>query len=124
MMLPRFSADYSLYRSSTHYRAHRSWSQAQLAAADSVTPQLMLRCPNGSMVVASPDSVDFVDGRWVTTWKAECSDGHGGPAGPGGRPPEPVCRPHCGPCVADEESRTGRSRLCITRDCDDYARPC
>ena len=34
------------------------------------------------------------------------------------------CRPSCGPCRADPESRTGRSRFCLRANCDVYSRPC
>jgi hypothetical protein len=34
------------------------------------------------------------------------------------------CRPGCGPCQSDPDSRTGRSKFCVRADCSDYSRPC
>lgn len=40
------------------------------------------------------------------------------PGGGGGGGHNPHCTPKCEPCRRDANSETGRSRLCVTRDCE------
>jgi len=69
-----------------------------------------------------PAAAIYQDGRFVCYGEVT---GNGYincyPMGGGG---EPFCRPTCGPCQADSDSPTGRSRFCLRRNCDDYTRPC
>jgi len=69
-----------------------------------------------------PAAAIYVDGRFVCYGEVtgngyiNCySSGGGG---------SPRCRPACGPCQADSDSPTGRSKFCVRADCDDYSRPC
>jgi len=39
-------------------------------------------------------------------------------------PSGPVCRPRCSRCQVDDDSPTGRSKVCIKADCDSVDRPC
>jgi hypothetical protein len=64
----------------------------------------------------------YVDGRFVCYGDVTANGFiNCYPMGGGG---EPFCRPTCGPCQADSDSPTGRSRFCLRRNCDDYTRPC
>ena len=104
MNLPGFTAEASIYQPARSYKAGASRRRG--GPANSVQAALAV----------------YVDGRFVCNGEVnefgfiDC-----GPIGGGGGP---LCRPACGRCMPDDESPTGKSRLCILRNCDDVQRPC
>lgn len=103
MNLPGFTAEASVYQAVQPYRTRSSHDPAGLS--NSVQAALAI----------------YVDGRFICNGEVnEFGFINCGPIGGGGQ----VCRPACGRCLPDSESPTGRSKLCILRNCDDVQRAC
>jgi len=122
MNMPGFSAEVSLYNSSRYYvgRATSGALAASLGIGVSgdgisvVQPQLRktdYECVHDCLEAGGGDICHFFCTENVDP---------GGGGGGGGQ----QCRPSCGPCQHDPDSRTGRSRLCIDAKCDDYTKRC
>lgn len=121
--LPRFTAEVSLYRSSGSYRVATSpvWRRA---GRGGVEPQLkrqldLLLCLQGCSLAGSGDAC--VD----TCYRMEhigASNDQQNPGG-GGGPKDPGCRPGCGPCTRDPETRR-RVKTCVKANCDTVTRSC
>lgn len=104
-VLPGFIAESSLYKTIGRYQLASTTQRGEL---------------NASMV--QPSLAIYQDGRFVCNGEiTESGYINCYPIGGGGGP---FCRPSCGRCESDPESRTGRSRTCIKRNCDDVVRPC
>lgn len=121
--LPGFTATASLYRTRGSYRAAVGSAPAGLNGVG-VTPQLkrqldLLLCLQGcSLAGSNPACTD-------TCYRMEhigASNDHQNPGG-GGGPNDPGCRPGCGRCQRDPETRR-RVRTCVTADCDTFTRSC
>ena len=103
--MPGFTAEASLYRTIERYQLASTTQRAEFKA---------------SMV--QPSAAIYEDGRFVCYGEVtERGYINCYPPGGGG---EIFCRPRCEPCRSDPESRTGRSRTCIDRNCDEFFRPC
>lgn len=113
MNLPGFTAETSLGLSG-HYRA-TAGGFGGFANLPAVMPQLPI-----GFCQANCDMIQ--DPFMSAVCKLQCLDGGGGSGGGGGG--GQVCRPACGRCLPDEDSPTGRSKLCILRNCDDVSRAC
>ena len=109
MKMPGYTAEASLGRAGVHWHS---------AAADHmivVQPQLRktdYECVHDCLEAGGPTDI-------CNFFCTESGD-EGGGGGGGGQ----QCRPGCGPCKRDPDSRTGRSRTCVTVDCDTYTRRC
>src|SRR6266545_2726122 len=108
MNMPGYTAEASLATARGFYRTARAGSDS--LPGQGVLPQLPIGFCQAN---CAPDDLFCV---------LRCLDQGGGGSGP--RPPTPRCRPACGPCLPDEDSLTGRSRLCIKANCNDYTRRC
>ena len=108
MNLPGFTAETSL-QSHGHYRA--------MAGASTTLRGVVPQLPIG-FCQANCDSISDPFMRSVCNLNclAEGGDGVGRH--------HPLCLPQCGRCLPNEDSPTGRSRLCILRNCADVDRPC
>lgn len=108
MRLPSYSAEKSLYKTTNAYIGTQ-----QHQPIVGVIPQLMslgtclFNCEPDDIFCAVRCSLD----------NPPIGSGGGGGGGP-------LCRPQCSRCTRDPESPTGRSRVCILRNCDDVTRPC
>jgi len=112
MNLPGFTAETSL-QSSGHYRTMVGASVSS-ANVRGVVPQLPI-----GFCMANCDRIG--DDFMRSVCNLNCLGGGGGGGFGGGGP---LCRPQCGRCLPNEDSPTGRSRLCILRNCDDVDRAC
>jgi hypothetical protein len=116
MNMPGFSAQAALGRTRGRYR--RFGGGAAMASNGRVTAQLPI-----GFCQANCDRIqdDFM--RTVCEMQCMNQGGGGGGTGPGGGG-GPVCRPKCQSCRRDPDSSTGRSKFCISRNCDDYTVEC
>jgi hypothetical protein len=108
MNMPGYTADASVYRTRNCYTSRRASSA--LRGSQGVLPQAR------SIGFCQ---ADCVPGDYPCLWG--CMEGGGGG---GSTLPTEHCRPSCGRCLPDSDSPTGRSRLCLKANCDDYSRPC
>lgn len=116
--LPGFSAEAAVYNAGRHYRGTAKASDFASGAA--VIPQLPI-----GFCMADCDYVYQNDPFMRDVCKLQClGAGDGGAGGGGGGGTEPHCRPTCSPCRRDTESETGRSRTCLTRDCESNTIAC
>jgi hypothetical protein len=113
MNMPGFTAEISLHPSRVYYQATTGFHR--MAYAGIVSPQL----PVG-FCQANCDRIGDPFMRSVCELRCLDSDGGGGGGGGGGQ----VCRPSCGRCLPDPDSRTGKSKLCMLRNCDTVDRAC
>ena len=111
MNLPGFTAESALHLNG-HYRA----MAGPAANLSGVVPQLPI-----GFCHANCDAIS--DPLLSSVCKLNCMGGNGGVGGGGGPRPH-LCVPQGGKCMADPDSRTGRSKLCILRNCNDVDRPC
>src|SRR6266496_2615508 len=98
MKMPRFTAEASIYKLRKFYQP------AATHFGDSF----------GKSAVVQPE-LRKTDYECVH----DCLEAGGGDGGGG-----EVCRPECGPCYNDPDSPTGRSRTCVTANCETYDRQC
>ena len=112
MNLPGFTAESALQLNG-HYRAMVGPS-AGFTNLRGVVPQLPI-----GFCQANCDSIS--DPLLNSVCKINCM-GSGGTGGVGHT--GHLCTPRCGRCLKDEDSPTGRSKLCILRNCNDVDRPC
>src|SRR5215831_14663281 len=114
MNLPGFTAETSLRSASGTYRSMAGHS---FGSTSQVLPQLPI-----GFCQANCDRIQ--DPFLRTVCELQCfSQGGGGGTGGGGGGGQ-VCRPQCGRCLPDSDSPTGRSKLCILRNCNDVTRSC
>jgi hypothetical protein len=109
MNMPGFTAEASLSKQGKFYRLPATY----VSDSFGVQPQLRktdFECVHDCLEAGGGDICNF--------FCTENVDPGGG--GGGGQ----QCRPSCGPCTRDPDSRTGRSRLCINAKCDDFTRRC
>ncbi len=111
-IIPGFTANASLYKTSGHYRT--AGTPNDLVGNREILPQLPI-----GFCMANCDRIQ--DDFMRTVCNVGCFDQGGG--GGGGGIPEPVCRPSCSSCRR-VPGLSGRWRTCITRNCDDYERSC
>jgi hypothetical protein len=109
MNMPGFTAEASLSKQGKFYRLPATY------VSDSFGVQPQLRKTDYECV---HDCLEAGGGDICNFFCTENVDPGGG--GGGGQ----QCRPSCGPCQRDPDSRTGRSRLCIDAKCDDYTKRC
>lgn len=113
MNLPGFTAETSL-QSNGHYRT--MVGAGGFTTMSGVVPQLPI-----GFCMANCDRIgdDFM--RSVCNLNCLGGGGNGG----GGGPSQHLCTPRCSrTCYPNEDSPTGRSRLCILRNCEDVERAC
>jgi hypothetical protein len=109
MNMPGFTAEASFSKQGKFYRLPATY----VSDSFGVQPQLRktdFECVHDCLEAGGGDICNF--------FCTENVDPGGG--GGGGQ----QCRPSCGPCTRDPDSRTGRSRLCINAKCDDFTRRC
>lgn len=116
MNLPGFTAETSL-QAHGHYRTIGG-TAGGFANATGVVPQLPI-----GFCQANCDHIsdDFL--RTVCELNCFSGGGTGGGGGAGGGGSH-LCTPRCGRCLPDPDSRTGRSKFCILRNCNDVQRAC
>lgn len=114
MNLPGFTAETSL-QVHGHYRT-MSGAAGGFTNPRGVVPQLPI-----GFCQANCDAISDSFMRSVCELQCLDSAGAGGGGRVGGRH---VCVPQCGRCLPDSDSPTGRSKLCILRNCNDVDRPC
>jgi hypothetical protein len=107
--MPGFTAETSLGRLKQFHLV--SSSSGDMPGSQAILPQLR------SIGFCQ---ADCLPGDYLCLFR--CMDQGSGGGGP--TPPTQHCHPSCGPCHADPDSPTGRSRLCIKANCDDYDRNC
>lgn len=108
MSIPGYTADASVYRSRNCYSIIRT--SISVRGNQGVLPQAR------SIGFCQ---ADCAPGDYLCLWHCMEEGGGGAPT-----PPTQYCRPSCGRCLPDSDSPTGRSRLCLKANCDDYSRPC
>jgi hypothetical protein len=115
MTLPGFAADASLYKTSAQY--WMAGTPNDLVGSREILPQLPI-----GFCMADCDFTHPSDPFLADVCKLGClggGDGGGGNGGGGdGGGGEPHCRPKCTPCRSDLESETGRSKTCVSLDCE------
>jgi hypothetical protein len=109
MTTPGFSAAASIYRSPAVYRAG---SPGTFLTGNAVAPAISTECIDNVMHASE---MTYEDAVWWCQGYEGGSDGGGVDAG---------CNPACSPCRPDDQSETGRSRLCVTSECEPYTVPC
>jgi hypothetical protein len=115
--MPGFSADATLYNTRRHYR--KAGNRSDFAGSPGVIPQLPI-----GFCMADCDFVYQSDPFLRDVCKLGCLGGGDGGGTGGGGATEPHCRPHCTPCRRDLASETGRSRTCLTFDCESNTVAC
>jgi hypothetical protein len=113
MTTPGFNAAASIYRSTAIYRTG-SFGRS----ANGITVELAMSADCIENVMHASE-MSYADAVW---WCAGYEGGSGG--GGGGGWVTPGCDPACSPCRPDEQSETGRSRNCVTSDCQPYSVTC
>ena len=109
MNMPGFTAEASLSKQGKFYRLPATY----VSDSFGVEPQLRktdYECVHDCLEAGGGDICNFFCTENVDP----------GSGGGGGQ----QCRPSCGPCTRDPDSRSGRSRLCIDAKCDDFTRRC
>jgi hypothetical protein len=124
MNLPGFTAENSLHSTNGHYCAMAGVSNS-LPDGRGVLPQLprqvgLLNCLGQCGFNA--DRRDYSTCADLCFWKDFV--GQGGSRGGRGGQDGLSCRPGCGACFPDGDSRTGRSKSCISFRCTHYDSPC
>jgi len=113
MKMPRFTAEASIYKLRKFYQPAATHFGDSFGKSAVVQPELRktdYECVHDCLEAGGGDMCNFFCTENV-------DDGGGGGGGE-------VCRPECGPCYNDPDSPTGRSRTCVTANCETYDRQC
>jgi hypothetical protein len=113
--MPGFTAEAAQCNSGGRYRS--AAVPHGFAASHGVIPQLPI-----GFCMANCDYREQ-DPFLNSVCKLNCLGEGGGGSGPGGGG-GPRCRPRCTRCSPDSQSETGRSRTCVSVDCDAETVPC
>jgi hypothetical protein len=112
MTMPGFSAAAGIYRSPAVYRAG---SSGAFVTGNAVAPAISTECIDNVMHASE---MTYADAVW---W---CQGYEGGSGGGDGGGVDAGCTPACSSCRTDDQWETGRSRDCVTSECETYTMPC